>query len=126
MEHRSQYMENMTLLQLRVRANTAQCCSFTVKCLVMFVLLTVENNCSYQALLIGTLLFSHTIQHIHVWLEKPLKFVHVIEDAQHVYHTPKGKIHACFVDLKKAYDSVWHHGLTTTTCFIRTGSFNVS
>ena len=24
---------------------------------------------------------------------------------------PKGKLYTCFVDLKKAYDSVWHEGL---------------
>ena len=25
----------------------------------------------------------------------------------------KGKIYACFIDFKKAYDSVWHEGLFT-------------
>ena len=39
----------------------------------------------------------------------------------HVYHTPKGKMYACFVDLKKAYDSVWHDGL-----FAKLASINVS
>ena len=40
---------------------------------------------------------------------------------KHVYHSPKGKIYACFVDLKKAYDSVWHDGL-----FAKLASINVS
>ena len=29
----------------------------------------------------------------------------------HVHHTKHGKIFACFVDFKKAFDSVWHPGL---------------
>ena len=28
-----------------------------------------------------------------------------------VTHTPKGKLFCCFIDLKKAFDSVWHPGL---------------
>ena len=34
---------------------------------------------------------------------------------------PEGKIYACFVDLKKVYDSVWHDGL-----FAKLVSINVS
>ncbi|CAJ0922587.1 unnamed protein product [Ranitomeya imitator] len=30
---------------------------------------------------------------------------------RHVYNTKNGKIYACFVDFKKAFDSVWHPGL---------------
>ena len=30
---------------------------------------------------------------------------------KHVIHTPKGKLFCCFIDLRKAFDSVWHHGL---------------
>ena len=40
---------------------------------------------------------------------------------KHVHHTPKGKIYACFVHLKKAYDSVWHDGL-----FAKLASINLS
>ena len=40
---------------------------------------------------------------------------------KHVHHTPTGKVYACFVDLKKAYDSVWHDGL-----FAKLASINVS
>ena len=40
---------------------------------------------------------------------------------KHVYNTPKGKLYACFVDLKKAYDSVWHKGL-----FTKLASLNVT
>ena len=43
---------------------------------------------------------------------------------KHVHHKPKGKIYACFVDLKKAYDSVWHDGLFAKLASINvTGSF---
>ena len=38
-----------------------------------------------------------------------------------MYNTPKGKLYACFVDLKKAYDSVWHKGL-----FTKLASLNVT
>lgn len=37
-----------------------------------------------------------------------------------VQHKPKGKIYACFVDFKKAYDSVWHKGL-----FHKLKNFNI-
>ena len=30
---------------------------------------------------------------------------------KHVYNNTKGKIYACFVDFRKAFDSVWHEGL---------------
>ena len=40
---------------------------------------------------------------------------------KHVYNTPKGKLYACFVDFKKAYDSVWHKGL-----FTKLASLNVT
>ena len=30
---------------------------------------------------------------------------------QHVHQTKNGKIFACFVDFKKAFDSIWHEGL---------------
>ena len=30
---------------------------------------------------------------------------------RHVIRQPKGKVYACFVDLKKAYDTVWHENL---------------
>ena len=33
--------------------------------------------------------------------------------SKHVSATRQGKIHACFVDFKKAYDTVWHEGLFT-------------
>ena len=30
---------------------------------------------------------------------------------QHVTHSPRGKLYTCFVDFKKAFDSIWHQGL---------------
>ena len=33
--------------------------------------------------------------------------------AKHVNTTSRGRIYGCFVDFKKAYDSVWHKGLFT-------------
>ena len=30
---------------------------------------------------------------------------------KYVHNTPKGEIYACFVDFKKAYDSVWQESL---------------
>ena len=30
---------------------------------------------------------------------------------QHVTHCPRGKLYTCFVDFKKAFDSIWHQGL---------------
>ena len=30
---------------------------------------------------------------------------------QHVTHSPRGKLYTCFVDVKKAFDSIWHQGL---------------
>ena len=33
--------------------------------------------------------------------------------AKHVNTTSRGRIYGCFVDIKKAYDSVWHKGLFT-------------
>ena len=26
-------------------------------------------------------------------------------------HSPRGKLYTCFVDFKKAFDSIWHQGL---------------
>ena len=33
--------------------------------------------------------------------------------SKHVSATRQDKIYACFVDFKKAYDTVWHEGLFT-------------
>ena len=30
---------------------------------------------------------------------------------QHVTNSPRGKLYTCFVDFKKAFDSIWHQGL---------------
>ena len=30
---------------------------------------------------------------------------------QHLTHSPRGKLYTCFVDFKKAFDSIWHQGL---------------
>ena len=30
---------------------------------------------------------------------------------QHVTHSARGKLYTCFVDFKKAFDSIWHQGL---------------
>ena len=30
---------------------------------------------------------------------------------RYVHQEPRGKIYACFVDFRKAFDSVWHNGL---------------
>ena len=30
---------------------------------------------------------------------------------KHVTRAPKGKLYTCFVDLKKAFESIWHQGL---------------
>ena len=27
---------------------------------------------------------------------------------KYVQHTPRGKLYTCFVDFKKAFDSIWH------------------
>ena len=32
-------------------------------------------------------------------------------DDKYVKHVPKGKLNTCFIDFKKAFDSVWHDGL---------------
>ena len=29
----------------------------------------------------------------------------------HVSHSPRGKLYTCFVDFKKAFDSIWHQSL---------------
>ena len=43
---------------------------------------------------------------------------------KYVHNTPKGKIYACFVDFKKAYDSVWQEGLfRKLECLNINGSF---
>ena len=34
---------------------------------------------------------------------------------QHVTHSPRGKLYTCFVDFKKAFDSIWHQGLLVQT-----------
>ena len=40
---------------------------------------------------------------------------------QHVINKKKGRIYACFIDFKKAFDSIWHDGL-----LLRLLQYNIS
>ena len=39
-----------------------------------------------------------------------ISFLRILID-KYVTHTTKGKLYTCFVDFKKAFDSIWHDGL---------------
>ncbi len=38
-------------------------------------------------------------------------FTHDTHEYEHVYLKKEGEIFACFIDFKKAFDSIWHNGL---------------